>query len=189
MIFIVDTYFESLSYHLEATKYVKRQFKELSDQDYFGYISLGKNFAHDQIQLEKKERNTKLKEGFIQMMYNKNHENLHERVRAKQKRLETVLKEAMRWQEEIQDKEVRKQSHGHAYLKPHKWIVCLIGSDAYSVKDFITAHGAKVREKKNLNISILGLSGEPFDMEHHGNHYKELTMLTRKGVYLNIVDK
>ena len=81
------------------------------------------------------------------------------------------------------------RKHKHVYIKPHKWIVCLLGSDAYSVRDLISTFGDKIKSKVNLNISVMGFSSEPFDMDHHGNQYKELTMLTRKGVYLNIVDK
>ena len=43
IVFIVDTEYNSVIYQDMANKYVREQFKDLDNQDYFGYISLGKN--------------------------------------------------------------------------------------------------------------------------------------------------
>ena len=42
VVFIVDTEFTGVFYHDKANKYVKRVFDKLDPEDYFGYISLGK---------------------------------------------------------------------------------------------------------------------------------------------------
>ena len=75
--------------------------------------------------------------------------------------------------------------NGHNYYGPHKWIVCLIGSDAYTVKDFMDRHAIN-RTTKQLSISIMGLSGEPFEM--HVGDYKDLVKSTKEGVFVNIVN-
>ena len=78
----------------------------------------------------------------------------------------------------------------HVYFGPHKWIVCLIGADSYTVQDFITKHKTALekRDKKpNLSISIMGLSGEALGM--HTKDYRNLAHLSKKGEFLNIVKK
>ena len=58
VVFIVDTEYSSVIYHDKANKYVKKFFKQLDPEDYFGYISLGKKGISDQSVLQKKEDNT-----------------------------------------------------------------------------------------------------------------------------------
>ena len=45
--------------------------------------------------------------------------------------LQMALSKALEWQEGVEDMVVTK--NGYSYVGPHKWIVCLIGSDVYSV--------------------------------------------------------
>jgi len=45
--------------------------------------------------------------------------------------LQQALQKALEWQESLDDMAVTK--NGYSYIGPHKWIVCLIGSSAYSV--------------------------------------------------------
>jgi len=68
VVFIVDTEYTSVIYHDKANKYVKKFFKQLDPEDYFGYISLGKKGISDQSVLQKKEDNTQLQYKFLQMM-------------------------------------------------------------------------------------------------------------------------
>lgn len=72
------------------------------------------------------------------------------------------------------------------YIGPHKWIVCLIGSEAYTVSDFMLRHETAIRKMKNMSISIMGLSSEP--LRCHNADYRQLTRATREGDYMNIVD-
>ena len=51
------------------------------------------------------------------------------------RRLEIALEKAMHWQMNNVENE-KVEYNGHTYHGPHKWIVCLIGSDAYSVNTF-----------------------------------------------------
>ena len=78
------------------------------------------------------------------------------------KRLERALDKALDWQNRLEDKV--EYHNNHAYYGPHKWIVCLIGSDSYSVQDFILKNKHALLKKPNLNISIMGLSSEPFEL-------------------------
>ena len=94
---------------------------------------------------------------------------------AKQKRLEKALEKALSWQSLVEDS--RKVVNNNVYIGPHKWIVCLIGSDAYTVQDFILNHYDSFKKKnndnklKNLSISLMGLSGEPLKV--HVQDYKQ----------------
>ena len=68
VVFIVDTEFSSVFYHYMANRQVKKFFKKLDDQDYFGYISLGEKNISDQSALQMKQKNTTLQYKFLQMM-------------------------------------------------------------------------------------------------------------------------
>ena len=43
VVFIVDTEFSSVRFQQKANKYAMKYFKKLNNEDFFGYISLGKN--------------------------------------------------------------------------------------------------------------------------------------------------
>ena len=104
---------------------------------------------------------------------------------AKQKRLEKALEKALGWQSSVDD--TKETINGHDYFGPHKWIVCLIGADTYTVQDFMLKHKGAIEKKSNLSISIMGLSGEALEL--HTQDYKKLTNLTKEGEFLNIVEK
>lgn len=110
---------------------------------------------------------------------------------AKMGRLSNALVQALEWQNtKIEDTKLIKENN-HVYYGPHKWIVCLLGSDDYTVRDFIEFHEKKIKknrnEKSNLTISVLGLSGQEFKL--HAQDYKEISELTKRGNFLNIVNK
>ena len=66
MVFIVDNEFEvNPKYGKKINEVVKTYFKELDDQDNYGFISLSKEFHVDNIELEKKGKNTRLKENTL----------------------------------------------------------------------------------------------------------------------------
>ena len=123
--------------------------------------------------------NTHLKEKFFQKMSEREPELVFSSLDqvsggAKQKRLEKALERALTWQSTVEDK--TQVVNGNVYVGPHKWIVCLIGSDAYTVQDFILNHYDSFKKKesdnklKNLSISMMGLSGEPLKV--HVQDYK-----------------
>ena len=91
----------------------------------------------------------------------------------------------MEWQTTVQDSAT--EHNNHMYVGPHKHIVCLIGSCDYSASHFMTDYAEKVRKSQNLNISIMGLSSNPFT--DHTNDYNELVKLTPEGVFVNITDR
>ena len=110
-------------------------FKNLDSNDYFGYIGLGKDSQVEQLQLEKKNKNTHLKTYFLDKMSNKEPQimlsQFDQMGTSKQKRLEKALEKAFQWQDKIEDKKIKVNDK--AYVGPHKWIVCLIGGDCYTV--------------------------------------------------------
>ena len=54
-------------------------------------------------------------------------------------RLEIALERALDWQNNhVDDEQVRVNRH--TYYGPHKWIVCLIGSDKYQINTFMNKH-------------------------------------------------
>ena len=52
------------------------------------------------------------------------------------KRLEIALEKALKWQAAVEDSQLTVNDH--TYYGPHKWIVCLLGSENYSVGAFLT---------------------------------------------------
>lgn len=72
------------------------------------------------------------------------------------------------------------------YYGPHKWIVCLVGSDAYSVKQFTASHQNLFRKTKNLSISVVALSSDP--LGSIAKDYQRLAGSTSEGNFVNIVD-
>ena len=83
----------------------------------------------------------------------------------------------------VQNKKITVNSN--VYYDPHKWIVCLIGSDSYPVKNFLNSHIDKLNQVPNLSVSLMALSSEPLT---RGKEYRELCHSTSEGVYVNIVD-
>ena len=59
--------------------------------------------------------------------------------------------------------DTREKVNDRVYVGPHKWIVCLIGSDIYTVQDFMLKNKRSLSRKENLHISIMGLSAEPLE--------------------------
>ena len=97
IIFIVDNDFNSVFYQDIAMKQVLSTFNKLDEQDYFGYISLGKNMELDSFVLEKKQRNTQLKTRLLNI-FSKNYNYSYEKsATAKHSRLEIALEKALEW--------------------------------------------------------------------------------------------
>ena len=53
----------------------------------------------------------------------------------KHSQLEIALEKAYGWQQKIMDS--AKKINGHTYFDPHKWIICLLGSDMFMVTNFM----------------------------------------------------
>ena len=64
--------------------------------------------------------------------------NVHDKKIFQRKKLENALKQALSWQNKIDNEPV--QINNHTYFGPHKWIVCLLGSDTYDISNFISDH-------------------------------------------------
>ena len=160
IVVIVDTEYTSVKHSALANKQIQNLFNGLDSNDYFGYISLGKNSQLDQLLLEKKNKNTHLKTSFLNKMSNREPQIMLSQFdqlgTSKQKRLEKALEKALAWQNMIEDKSTK--INDKLYIGPHKWIVCLIGGDCYTVEDFSMKYSKTLQRKTNLSISILGLS-------------------------------
>ena len=172
-----------------ATNYVNTFFDSMLPTDCFGYISLGKTSNKDDVELEPKERNTYIKKLILKSKFDKESEVYFEADRTRFNRiyrLEKALTKALNWQmTRVQDKKV--VINDHTYFDPHKWIVCLIGSDLFSVSRFIEEHSKKLKNAANLSVSIMGLSSDP--LRNNVKDYKKLCLATREGMYVNIVNK
>ena len=68
IVFIVDTDFSNDIYKQMAANHVCTFFNSMSPTDCFGYISLGKESAGNEILLEPKQRNTYIKNLFLKSM-------------------------------------------------------------------------------------------------------------------------
>ena len=174
-----------------ACKYVKRFFKKMPPSDYFGFISLGRSSNNEEILLEEKERNPYTKKLFLKAMADGESESLFlgdaKAKQVRRQRLDKALQKALDWQtDRVED--TPYTINEHTYYSPHKWIICLIGSDIYPVSSFLMHHRHKLQQAANLSISIMGLSDEPLHHEHVKD-YRRLCISTREGMYLNIVDK
>ena len=101
-------------------------------------------------------------------------------------RLEQALEKALQWQTALEGEPV--EVNDHVYQGPHKWIVCLVGSDSYAVKQFTASHQKRFADKQNqnLSISVMALSSDPLGTI--ARDYQLLAASTSEGNYINIVD-
>ena len=75
------------------------------------------------------------------------------------------------------------------YIGPHKHIVCLCGSDLYSLKNFLKEHKANLTTgMPNLSISILALTSRPKKTEQC-EAMLSLCEATSEGIFVNLVSK
>ena len=66
-----------------------------------------------------------------------------------------------------------KRINGHTFKGPHKWIICLLGDDVYSVNNFSIKHKDKLPMQTNMSISMMALSLE-VKKRHHVKDYRTL---------------
>ena len=120
-------------------------------------------------------------------IFSKNYSFSYEKnATAKHSRLEIALEKALEWQMKLVE-DTPITVNNKTYVGPHKWIVCLIGSDIYMVNDLLARHQQTIRKRPNLSISVLGLSSKPF--KAHVPHYRKLCHASRQGDFLNVVDR
>ena len=81
-----------------------------------------------------------------------------------------------------------KKINGHTYYDPHKWIICLLGSDMFMVNNFMQQNEIQLKSSLNLSISIMAMSNEVLQDENV-KEYIQLCNLTKEGIYVNIIDK
>ena len=98
--------------------------------------------------------------------------------------LEIALQKALAWLSNIDD--TTEVVNDHIYFGPHKWIVCLLGSRIYTMRNFIDQNESMVKYSANLSISIMTLSEDPLE-EEDVNEYRELCEKTKEGLFVNSV--
>ena len=77
--------------------------------------------------------------------------------------------------------------NGLEYSGPHKYIVCILGSESYSAMNFEYTNKDKIKSTKNLSISIMTLSTNRL-YSSNVKDYIRLTQHTPEGCYLNVTN-
>lgn len=185
IVFLLDTQFSDVFYHKQANEFIAKVFRQLTDDDYFGYICVGndQSMPCPEINLEKKKQNILAKKQFMHEINTFNHFSKMRKPTGKnQTSLNQALLKAIDWQHEIPNEKVSHMSH--SYDNPHKWIICLIGQDSF------TLYRERVQSaaKKKVNISIIGLRSEMFTATR-AKAYTQVCEDTEEGVYVNIQKK
>ena len=136
-VFIADFHYDSLAIKEKATRYINRFFDSLNLEDQFGFISLGDNSKNLEIILEEKWKNPYVKKLILESLDEDDPDLTQKEIQYYGKdNLETALNKALAWQQAIENK--TKLINNHTYFGPHKWIVCLIGSDEHKVGNFLS---------------------------------------------------
>ena len=188
IVFIVDKQFSSVFFYERALDLVQRVFGRLQNSDYFGFLALDSHSMQQKIVIEEKGFNTQAKVNVITDhiqtqvdFYSRDQAEDFFENQSREQWLSQSLTTALEWQMQVQDVTADK------YTSPHKHIVCLLGSGELSIGSFHSMQAGKLTKCPNLNISILGLSSNPF--VEHVMDYKQLCALTPEGVFCNITDR
>ena len=165
----------------------------LDPEDHFGFISLDdpKQASKDEIRLERCESNKNLKVKVMKNIAKREIDYVFNREgsnSAKMIRLERALEKAYDWQNNLVQN-FQTTVNNKIYIGPHKWIVCILGDDVYSVNQFRLNNQARLAGQKNMSISIMTMTAEAKDKKHRSKDYHELTELSRKGLFVSVVEK
>jgi len=162
VVFLIDSNFDSMANRERALAIVSSFFDSMSPTDSFGLLHIGPSKLSDFI-LEAKGKNTSTKRAILDEMMDVSKQAWEKRGLANEKTsLDEALEQALDWQDRFVPNE-DIEINGHTYHGPQKWIVCLTGNDRYDVQRFMLHEsGSALAEKKNLSVSIMGLSNEPF---------------------------
>merc|ERR1711957_214472 len=184
IVFLLDTQFSDVFYQKQANEFMQKVFKQLTDQDSFGYICIGNEMIMPcpEMVLEPKKFNLNAKKQFMHDINTDNHLSKMRKSQNKgQARLNQSLLKAIEWQHNIATEKV--QHLGHEYDNPHKWIICLLGDDNFT----LNSNSVKNAANQKVNISILGLRSEEFGIR--SKDYWQVCDDTEEGVFVNIKKK
>ena len=92
----------------------------------------------------------------------------------------------MDWQTEIVDN-YAETINDHVYVGPHKWIVCLIGSNGCATGTFMSSNESVFRNMPNLSISVMCLSERPI-ARRLAYDYRKLALSSAEGTFCNKID-
>ena len=76
----------------------------------------------------------------------------------------------------------------HGYYGPHKYIVCLLGSDDHQLTRFIATHQNYLEKTRNLSVSIMAFGTESLENDIIRD-YRKLCYQTSEGLFVNVVDR
>ena len=160
-------------------------FDSLQPDDQFGFIGLGRNSDNLEIKLEPTSHNIEVKKRLLEQFCDKKSSIfMHDMPWHGSWKLENALQKALEWQSTIEDETLL--INDRCYFSPHKWIVCLLGSDNYYLQSFISDHKKLLKHSANLSISMMALTRKP--LKHSNAHdYQKLCKLTNEGMFVNIV--
>lgn len=77
-------------------------------------------------------------------------------------RLQTALQTALDWQTMKVD-DSAETINDYVYVGPHKWIVCLIGSNGCVPNTFMSSNESVLNNMPNLSISVMCLTETPVE--------------------------
>ena len=132
---ITDLEFDNVVRRDKACTYINNFFDSLSGKDSFGFIGLGDKSQNLEIPLEPKKRNPHVKKLILESISESEPSSILKDNKFSESKLQEALDKAMTWQQEIEDSTIR--INNYTYFSPHKWIVCLIGSDTHNIGKFI----------------------------------------------------
>lgn len=143
VVFIVDSQYDSVFFRDKAMQYTKEFFdNECDGEDYFGFIPLvsTKSLANgNEIILEKRSSNEHVKKRTLKEFSEREMDFVVHASSANQNKtimLERALQKAFDWQNTLVP-DYERTVNGKVYVGPLKWIVCLLGDDAYPVNQFL----------------------------------------------------
>ena len=126
-------------------KFVRSFYKnKLDDEDFFGFISLdsSEQACKDEILLDRRNTNMKMKKNLLWDISKREVDYVFASgsgESSKTIRLESALEKAYEWQNTLVPN-FEVTTHNNVYIGPHKWIVCLLGDDIYSINQFRLKH-------------------------------------------------
>ena len=92
----------------------------------------------------------------------------------------------MDWQTQKVD-DFAELINDNVYVGPHKWIVCLVGSNNCVPSTFMTSNESIFNNMPNLSISVMCLSEIPVE-KRFAEGYEKLTKSTSEGIFFNLTD-
>ena len=96
------------------------------------------------------------------------------------------MQTALDWQT-MKVNDTAETINDYVYIGPHKWIVCLIGSNGCVPNTFMSSNESILNNMPNLSISVMCLSEAPVE-KRLADGFEQMAMATSEGVFFNMTD-